>query len=70
MTNVRNRVFSMARVHDHLYSGGNISQIDMDDYLRDLVLEIVSAFQRPDLIVETKVEAPIAFAVERAIPSA
>ena len=69
LTAVRNRVFSMALVHERLYGSDSISSIDMDDYLRTLVEEIVMAYQRPGLTVETRVEAPgIAFDAERAMP--
>ncbi len=66
---LRNRVFSMALVHERLYSNQDIAHIDMDDYLRSLVTEIAMAYQRPGLKVETRVDASgVAFAVERAMP--
>lgn len=64
---LKNRIFSMSRVHDRLYGSTNVSNIDMDDYLRDLVKEIVAAFQRPGLALETDIAASgTAFAVDRA----
>jgi len=66
---LRSRVFSMALVHERLYGSDSISRIDMDEYLRTLVEEIVMAYQRPGLAMTTEVEAPgIAFAAERAMP--
>jgi two-component sensor histidine kinase len=59
----------MALVHERLYGSDSISRIDMDEYLRTLVEEIVMAYQRPGLAMTTEVEAPgIAFAAERAMP--
>jgi two-component sensor histidine kinase len=64
---LKNRIFSMSRVHDRLYGSTNVSNIDMDDYLRDLVNEIVGAFQRPGLALETDIAASgTAFTVDRA----
>jgi two-component sensor histidine kinase/ABC-type nitrate/sulfonate/bicarbonate transport system substrate-binding protein len=66
---LRSRVFSMALVHERLYGGDSISRIDMDEYLRTLVEEIVMAYQRPGLAMATEVEARgIVFAAERAMP--
>ena len=64
---LKNRIFSMSRVHDRLYGSSNISHVDMEDYLKDLIKEVVAAFQRPGLILETKSSASgIAFSVDRA----
>ena len=69
LATVRNRIFSIARVHELLYGSGNVSNIDTGDYFHVLVTEIVMAYQRPGLTVETDVEASgIVFAVERAMP--
>jgi two-component sensor histidine kinase len=69
LLSVKNRVFSMALVHERLYGSGNLSRIDMDDYLRALVTEIVVAYARPGLEVDASVDAPdMAFPVERAGP--
>lgn len=66
---LRSRVFSMALVHERLYGSDTVSSIDMDDYLRALVTEIVMAYKRPGLAVDAGVEASgITFAIERAMP--
>jgi two-component sensor histidine kinase/ABC-type nitrate/sulfonate/bicarbonate transport system substrate-binding protein len=44
---IRSRVFSMALVHEQLYEKGDLSRIDMADYLRRLVGEVRTSFRRP-----------------------
>jgi two-component sensor histidine kinase len=64
---LKNRIFSMSRVQDRLYGCDDITHINMDDYLRELVLGVGEAFQRPGLALEITSEASgITFTVDRA----
>ncbi len=66
---LRGRVVGMALVHEHLYSGRNLDRVDMENYLEDLVSDIVSTYSRPDLFVRTEVEAPgISLSIDQAVP--
>ena len=66
---LRGRVVGMALVHEHLYSGRNLDRVDMENYLEDLVSDIVSSYSRPDLFVRTEVEAPgISLSIDQAVP--
>jgi two-component sensor histidine kinase/ABC-type nitrate/sulfonate/bicarbonate transport system substrate-binding protein len=69
LANVKSRILGMALVHEQLYSSDSLSSIDMEDYLRYLVGEIVSSYQRPGLSVAPRTAAPgIALPIDQAIP--
>ncbi|MFW5828533.1 MAG: sensor histidine kinase, partial [Alkalispirochaeta sp.] len=64
----RNRIFSMALVHESLYQSDNLSEIDMDHYIRDLIQQLgeTSITGRR---IEFKLELePIRLDISRAIP--
>jgi two-component sensor histidine kinase/integral membrane sensor domain MASE1 len=47
----QNRLRSMALIHEQLYSSGNLSQIDFEAYVRDLVQQLFSAYGiRPERV--------------------
>jgi two-component sensor histidine kinase len=65
----KDRVQSMARIHEYLYKSADVSRVAMDDYLRHLTTALQQAYnaQRIDLSVQVDVGP---FDVERAIPCA
>jgi len=66
---VKDRVFSMALVHERLYGSQNLTSIDLDEYLKALVDEIVLGHKRPGLEVETRIEAEgMSLEADRMIP--
>jgi two-component sensor histidine kinase/ABC-type nitrate/sulfonate/bicarbonate transport system substrate-binding protein len=66
---VKNRILSIALVHEQLYSRESLSSIDMEDYLRYLVDEIVHSYQWPGLSVVATVEAAgVALPIDQASP--
>jgi two-component sensor histidine kinase/ABC-type nitrate/sulfonate/bicarbonate transport system substrate-binding protein len=69
LSTVRTRILSMALVHEHLYSGDSLTGIDVDEYLRSLVDEIVLSHQRRGLQVSSATKASgISLPIDRAIP--
>ncbi|HMK54367.1 MAG TPA: PAS domain S-box protein [Methanobacteriaceae archaeon] len=65
----RNRIRSMAMVHEKLYQSGDLTQINLSEYLRDLVLDILRSYENvPDRIkLKTDLEA-IWIDINTAIP--
>ncbi|MBC7862390.1 MAG: hypothetical protein IAF38_05400 [Bacteroidia bacterium] len=64
----RNRVKSMALIHQMLYQNENLNRINFQEYLEQLTKEISAGFKR-DTEVNIKITAPeITFDVDTAIP--
>jgi PAS domain S-box-containing protein len=42
--NARNRIFSMATIYEHLYSSGNLNNVNLSIYLKDLANMILQTF--------------------------
>jgi two-component sensor histidine kinase/ABC-type nitrate/sulfonate/bicarbonate transport system substrate-binding protein len=57
LAGIRNRISGMALVHEQLYSRTSLSSIDMEEYLRDLVEEVMRSFIAGDRSVTATVEA-------------
>ena len=47
----RNRVMSMAMIHENLYRADDLAFIDFNKYLRGLTAEIVETYQRPGVSI-------------------
>ena len=66
---IRDRIYSMALIHEHLYGGRDLSSIDMDNYLQTLTGQIVDSYCRPGLRVQALVQArQLRLPMEKAIP--
>jgi PAS domain S-box-containing protein len=65
----RDRVHSMALIHEKLYQAGTLARIDMAEYLRDLATSVVRSYRLgPERIaLDIGVEA-VSFNLETAIP--
>lgn len=63
----RNRVRSMALVHEKLYRSENLASIDFSAYLREITMELQRAYQAPNVQVMMDVE-PIHLEVDTAVP--
>ncbi len=65
----RNRVLSMAIVHENLYQSDNVAQINMKNYVKSLITELISAFTTTEysIVPELNIE-PIPLTIEKAIP--
>jgi len=67
MSELRNRIKSMGLVHNQLYRSNNFSQIDIADYSRDLVDNLIISHEKPDVNVDLKVK-PYHFDLNAAVP--
>jgi two-component sensor histidine kinase len=66
----QNRVQSMALVHERLYQSPNIARIAFGEYIRQLVYQLLSAYQ-PDLgsvKLEVDVRDDVTLAIDEAVP--
>ena len=63
----RDRVNSMALIHEQLYRSENLAQIDFKSYLQDLVRGIASTYKRPEIAVSVEMEN-LALDVNAGIP--
>lgn len=69
LRDLRSRVVGMALVHEHLYSGAELSRVDMEHYLGDLVADIAASYSRPGLFVRTEVRSEgVALSIDQAVP--
>ena len=67
----RNRVFTMALIHEKLYKSKNLSQIDFGIYIRDLVSQLVYSYEVNRAKVKFTVKIDNIFlGVDMAIPCA
>jgi len=67
----RNRVRSMALIHERLYQVPNLAQINFAEYIHDLVTHLIRAYARPEREITARVVAtagePV-LSVEIAVP--
>ncbi|MFO1424843.1 MAG: PAS domain S-box protein [Candidatus Competibacteraceae bacterium] len=67
----RNRVKSMALIHERLYQIPNLAQINLADYARDLVMHLIHAYATPERAIAARVVATVGelvLSVEIAVP--
>lgn len=65
----RNRVISMALIHENLYRSDNLALINIEDYLQNLTRELSSSYMQMGQMVTLSMEIePISFNIDRAIP--
>jgi hypothetical protein len=64
----RDRIYSMARVHEELYKGDNLSAVDMKAYIDGISRQLLSAYGREGTVsLETSIEA-VTLDIETAVP--
>jgi two-component sensor histidine kinase len=63
----RNRVRSMALIHEHLYGTDELARIDLPDYIRDLCSSLASSYSMNQVAVTSQVD-DLAFDIDTAIP--
>jgi two-component sensor histidine kinase len=63
----RNRIRSMALVHETLYASANLSKIDMRAYIRALTRQLIRSYAADHVVVTLRIE-PVALAIDTAIP--
>ncbi len=64
----RQRVRSIALIHEKLYNSGNMASIDFGAYLKSVADELLKTFGRPDVSCRLDLEG-IRFEIDRAIPA-
>ncbi|MDG4595663.1 MAG: PAS domain S-box protein [Candidatus Contendobacter sp.] len=67
----RNRVKSMALIHERLYQIPNLAQINLADYAHDLVTHLIHAYATPERAITARVAVPTGepvLGVESAVP--
>ncbi|CAM3944783.1 histidine kinase dimerization/phosphoacceptor domain -containing protein [Arcobacter cloacae] len=68
LTNIENRVYTMALLHTKLYESKNLDCIDFEDYVKQLIFDIKSTFEENQEISITIDIKNIFFNIEQAIP--
>ena len=63
----RNRVMSMALIHEKLYQAQDYSSIDVKEYLRSFVVDLAETYNRPEVDLRVEME-PLSLDVTVAIP--
>ncbi len=64
-----NRLYSIARVHQMLYSSGNFTKIDLKEYLKEISRQIQMSFNRNDVRISVNSKNKIiALGIIKAIP--
>jgi PAS domain S-box-containing protein len=63
----RQRVRSMALIHETLYQSDNFSEIDLDEYIRSIVFHLFHSYNRGEIGCTISV-APLKFNLDAAIP--
>jgi PAS domain S-box-containing protein len=65
----RQRVRSMALVHEKLYQSADLAQIDFASYVASLTQSLQRAYYRSDAAIQVRLEvAPVALDIDRAMP--
>lgn len=69
MTNIQNRIFSMALIHDRVFEQSSFEDINIEDYLTELVNHIVDSQASPDLDLQLELDFdPVSLTVDTLIP--
>lgn len=63
----RMRVRSMALIHEHLYQSDNFSEIDLNEYIRSIVVHLIHSYDKKNVACSISV-APLRLQLDAAIP--
>lgn len=64
----KNRIYSIARVHESLYGNDDLSAVDMSTYIRELVYDLRTTYGRDDTVAIQLHVDNIDLGIEHAIP--
>jgi PAS domain S-box-containing protein len=65
----QSRIFSMALAHEQLYQSKNLAEIDLADYIRNLVSHVRQAFMTPEAALQCRLEVEaIVLDIEKVVP--
>jgi two-component sensor histidine kinase len=77
---IKNRIYTMALIHEKLYKSSNFTKLDLKSYVEDLTKNLASSYDSNDsvnvnfdieeLFVNIKVAIPIALIVNEAVTNA
>lgn len=70
MRDSRNRIKSMALVHEMLYSSSDLSSINLDAYIRSLIQHLSFTYSNPrqDIQYDVQIDKKISLEIDRMIP--
>ena len=69
LTDMQNRIRSMALIHEHLYRSKTLAQVDLSSYLTQLCTQLFHALAAPSGAVQLKFAlAPVSVEADQAIP--
>ncbi len=63
----QNRVQSMARIHEQLYTSKDLVRIDMNSYIRKLLQDLMESYDQYDIICDVDIQTDL-FNLDYAIP--
>lgn len=64
----RNRIFSMALVHEALYQSGELSLVDMDDYLERMIPQLLQGYGKADRVRIQRDAGQVRLPIDIAVP--
>ncbi len=68
-TDSRNRVISMALIHENLYRSDNLALIDIREYLQNLTRELNTSYSQEGRMVTVSLDIePVPLSIDKAIP--
>lgn len=62
------RVKSMALIHEQLYSQNDVTRVELDEYIKKIVPEIVASFEREDSLSLRMEISPTTCSIDQSIP--
>ncbi|MGE5664006.1 MAG: PAS domain-containing protein, partial [Deltaproteobacteria bacterium] len=69
LSDTQDRIRAMALVHEKLYHSGNVSSLNMNEYVRDLVSSLLHAHQGPAGPVTAELDVDdLRFSIDEALP--
>jgi two-component sensor histidine kinase len=64
----RNRVLSMALIHEKLYRSADLAHVDFKEYLQSLTRSIAETYNQPHVVLSVEMMEPVALDVNVGIP--
>ncbi len=66
-TNLSNRIYSMALIHEQLYRSENMAEISLKQYLESFLTKILSSYKCPHIIIEKKIK-DVYLSLDKSVP--
>ncbi|MDP4266746.1 MAG: PAS domain S-box protein [Bacteroidota bacterium] len=69
ITNAKNRVKTMVLIHEKLYQSENLADINFNEYIEDLVNDLISSYNNSNRVINTKINVQnIMMDLDKSIP--